>query len=200
MREDDCSAGRRTMKRRSFLALPLAAALPPAHAQGYPERSIKWVLPFPPGSATDGVSRFVAEEVRKGLGQTIVIENMAGADGILAAQAVKRAPADGYTLMISTNSAHGTNPALYNSLPYDPEKDFEPVAGMIRIPAAAGGAQGLAGQRHRRPGGAGARARRRAGRSPSAAATPRAGSAPSCSRFRRASRSPTCPTAARRRR
>lgn len=105
-----------------------------ALAQSYPDRPIKLILPFPAGSATDGVSRFLADELRKSLGQTLVVENRAGADGIIAAQAVKAAPPDGYTLMVSTNSAHGTNPALYNTLPYDPEKDFEPVAGVMKIP------------------------------------------------------------------
>lgn len=121
-----------TSLKRLFAGLALIAALPLAGAQSYPDRVIKLILPFPPGSATDGVSRFLADELRKNIGQTVIVENQAGADGILAAQAVKRAPPDGYTLMVSTNSAHGSNPALYSQLPYDPEKDFEPVAGVIR--------------------------------------------------------------------
>jgi tripartite-type tricarboxylate transporter receptor subunit TctC len=122
------------MIKRILAGLLLLTLLPLAAAQGYPDRPVKMILPFPPGSATDGVSRFIADELRKAIGQTVLIENMAGADGIIAAQAVKRAAPDGYTLMVSTNSAHGTNPALYSQLPYDPEKDFEPVAGLIRIP------------------------------------------------------------------
>jgi tripartite-type tricarboxylate transporter receptor subunit TctC len=110
-------------------ALPLTAA-----AQPYPARPIKVVLPFPAGSATDGSARLIAEELRKKLGQPIIIENQAGADGQLAAQAVKRAAPDGYTLFLSTNSTHAVNLSLYNTLPYDPEKDFVPIAGMIRIP------------------------------------------------------------------
>lgn len=122
-------------KARVLLAcLCLWAAPFAASAQPYPDRPIKWVLPFPAGSATDGASRVIADEVRKSLGQPIVIDNQAGADGIIATQFVKRAPPDGYTLLVSTNSAHGTNPSLYNTLPYDPEKDFEPVGGLIRIP------------------------------------------------------------------
>ena len=73
-------------------------------------------------------------ELQKSLGQPVVIENQPGADGIIAAQNAKRAAPDGYTLFVSTNSAHGANPAIYTNLPYDPEKDFEPVAGLIRIP------------------------------------------------------------------
>lgn len=116
------------------LGLALAAFVAPALASSYPDRVIKLVLPFPAGSATDAVSRFIAEELRKAMGQTVVVENQAGADGIIAAQAVKRAAPDGYTLMVSTNSAHGSNRALYDQLPYDPEKDFEAVGTLMRIP------------------------------------------------------------------
>ena len=123
---------------RKFLAALALVAVLPVSAQGqpYPNRPIKMVLPFPAGSATDGAARVIAEEVRKSLGQPIVIDNQAGADGIIAAQAVKRAAPDGYTLLVSTNSAHGSNPSLHQQLPYDPQKDFEPVAGLIRIPLA----------------------------------------------------------------
>ncbi len=107
-----------------------------ATAADYPDRPIKMVLPFPAGSATDGVTRVIAGDLLKELGEPVIVENQAGADGIIAAQFVKRATADGYTLFVSTNSAHGSNPALYNHLPYDPEKDFVAVAGLIRIPLA----------------------------------------------------------------
>ena len=85
------------------LATCIAAALPlTAAAQPYPARAIKIVLPFPAGSATDGPARLVAEELRKKLGQPVIIENQTGADGQFAAQAVKRAAPDGYTLFLST--------------------------------------------------------------------------------------------------
>jgi tripartite-type tricarboxylate transporter receptor subunit TctC len=117
------------------IVVSAATVLPaPALAQAWPDRPVKLILPFPPGSATDATARFVAEELRKVFNQPFVIDNQAGADGIIAAQAVKRAAPDGYTLLMSTNSAHGTNKALYPTLPYDPEKDFEPVAGLISIP------------------------------------------------------------------
>jgi tripartite-type tricarboxylate transporter receptor subunit TctC len=126
------------MIRRSFVAafgVALIALAPMgASAQNFPDRPVKLVLPFPAGSATDGAARYVADELRKSLGQAVVVENMAGADGIIATQHVRRAAPDGYTLLMSTNSAHGANRALYNTLPYDPEKDFGPVAGVIRIP------------------------------------------------------------------
>ena len=118
---------------RLLATLALIACLPLA-AQSYPDRAIKMILPFTAGSATDGTARFIAEELRKVLGQPVIIENQAGADGNIAAQNAKRALSDGYTLFMSTNSAHAVNKTLYSKLPYDPEKDFEPVAGLIRIP------------------------------------------------------------------
>jgi tripartite-type tricarboxylate transporter receptor subunit TctC len=121
--------------RRLLVAFGLVAGLPLAlAAQPYPERVIKVIVPFPAGSTTDGVGRMLAEELRKSLGQPVVIENQPGADGVLAAQNVKRSVPDGYTLFMSTNSAHGVNPHIYSQLPYDPEKDFEPIGGLIRIP------------------------------------------------------------------
>ena len=123
------------MQRLIAFAIALVAWLPlAAVAQAYPDRPIKMILPFPAGSATDGTARYIAEELRKSLGQPVIIENQAGADGNIAAQAAKRAAPDGYTLFMSTNSAHAVNKTLYTNLPYDPEKDFEPVAGLIRIP------------------------------------------------------------------
>jgi tripartite-type tricarboxylate transporter receptor subunit TctC len=119
---------------RHLLAAGAILAFPfLAHAH-YPDRPIKLILPFPAGSATDGAARYIAQDVGKALGQPLVVENHAGADGIIAAQLAKRAAPDGYTLFVSTNSAHGSNPALYDNLPYDPVADFVPVAGMIRIP------------------------------------------------------------------
>lgn len=127
------------MRRIISLAISVATCIAAllalaAHAQSYPARPIKMVLPFPAGSASDVSARYIAEELRKSLGQPVIIENQAGADGNIAAQAVKRAAPDGYTLFMSTNSPHAANKALYINLPYDPEKDFEPVAGLVRIP------------------------------------------------------------------
>src|SRR5579862_5554011 len=84
--------------RRFFAIVALGAALPlVATAQTYPDRPIRMILPLPAGSATDGVARFIAEDLRKALGQPVVVENQPGADGIIAAQNVKRAAPDGYT-------------------------------------------------------------------------------------------------------
>lgn len=114
------------------LVLSLAMTLS-ASAQSYPNRTITMVLPFPAGSATDGIARFIAVELRKSLGQPIVIENRPGADGIVASRYVMRSEPDGYTVFVTTNSTHAVNPTLYRELPYDPVKDFTPVAGLIRI-------------------------------------------------------------------
>lgn len=122
------------LKQILVAALVLVAGMPPAVAQAYPDKIVKMIVPFPAGSTVDALARFMAEELRKGLGQTVIVENMAGADGIIAAQAVKRAAPDGYTIMMSTSSPHAANPALYASLPYDPAKDFEPVATVMRVP------------------------------------------------------------------
>jgi tripartite-type tricarboxylate transporter receptor subunit TctC len=123
------------ISRRILVAAVLALATPlAAMAQAYPNRPIRLVVPFPPGSSADASARLMGEELRKAMGQPVVIENMPGADGILAAQAVKRATPDGYTIFLSTNSTHAVNVSLYTTLPYDPEKDFEPIAGYVSVP------------------------------------------------------------------
>lgn len=125
-----------TIARRRLLSACAGLAMLPGagFAQTWPDRPIKLILPFPAGSATDGTARVIAEDLRKALGQPIVIENQAGADGNIAAMNAKRAAPDGYTLFMSTNSAHAVNKTLYANLGFDPEKDFEPVAGLISIP------------------------------------------------------------------
>lgn len=121
-------------QRRHFLALAavmgVTLAGAPAHAAGYPERPIQLVVPFPPGGAADVLSRIVAQRMGKELGQTIIVENRAGAGTILGAQYVAKAAPDGYTLLISSGTTFTVNPAVYEKLPYDPAKDFKPV-GMV---------------------------------------------------------------------
>jgi tripartite-type tricarboxylate transporter receptor subunit TctC len=107
---------------------------PAAADPTYPSRAVTIVVPFPAGSATDAVARKLAESLREALGQSFVVENRAGADGIVAARAVASAPPDGYTVLITTNTTHSANPSIYRQLPYDPEKDFTPVGGIIQIP------------------------------------------------------------------
>jgi tripartite-type tricarboxylate transporter receptor subunit TctC len=101
-----------------------------AHAQPYPAKPIKLVVPFPAGGATDTVARLVAQRLQLGLGQTVVIENQGGAGGSIAAKQVASASPDGYTLMMGSLSTFGTHPVLYK-LDYDPMKAFAPVASAV---------------------------------------------------------------------
>jgi tripartite-type tricarboxylate transporter receptor subunit TctC len=114
--------------------LLLAASFAGASAQPYPSQRITLIVPFPPGSATDGVTRHLAESIRAATNTTVVVENKPGADGNLAALAVLKAEPDGYTAFVTTNSTQAANVSLFNSLPYDPKADFAPVAGVMTIP------------------------------------------------------------------
>ena len=114
------------------LAAFFAAALPlvPASAQDFPSRPVTIVVPYGPGSYTDNVIRPVAVALQKALGQTVVIDNKAGANGILGTQFVARARPDGYTLLAGSSTTLAANAGLYKALPYDPRKDFTPIGGL----------------------------------------------------------------------
>jgi tripartite-type tricarboxylate transporter receptor subunit TctC len=99
-----------------------------AFGQAYPTRTITILTPFAAGSVTDAAARVVAQTLQESLGQSVVVENRAGAGGLLAAQAVARASNDGYTLLLTTNSTHSVVYGLYKNVPYDPIKDFTPIA------------------------------------------------------------------------
>lgn len=118
-----------TPTRRAVLALACAAVLP-AFAQTYPSRPITFVIPFAAGSATDMLGRALGQSVSQESHQPVVVDNRAGANGMLAAQFVARAPADGYTVMIATNTTQSANPHLYKKPGYDSVKDFVPVTGL----------------------------------------------------------------------
>jgi tripartite-type tricarboxylate transporter receptor subunit TctC len=107
---------------------------PAAVAQPYPSRQITLMVPFPAGSATDGVARRLADGMKEATGAIVIVENKPGADGNLAALAVLRAEADGYTVFVTGNSTHAANVNLFNSMPYDPKADFAAVAGIMTIP------------------------------------------------------------------
>lgn len=107
----------------SFSGLSLSTA----HAQSYPSKPIKFVVPFSAGSATDNVGRILAQAMGDAMGQTITVENKAGANGILGAEMVKASPADGYTFLVTTSTTQAANVHLYRKLPYDPVKDFTPI-------------------------------------------------------------------------
>jgi tripartite-type tricarboxylate transporter receptor subunit TctC len=101
-----------------------------AHAQSYPERPIKLVVPFPAGGATDTAARLVAQRLQSGLGQTVIIENQGGAGGTIGAKQVAAAAPDGYTLMMGSVGTFGSHPVLYK-LDYDPMKAFASVATAV---------------------------------------------------------------------
>ncbi len=126
------------INRREFAAalaaLSAAGTLPAARANGWPERPVKWVLSQPPGSGPDNVARILSDRLAAGWGQAIVIDNKPGGQNTIGAQAAARSPADGYTFYFATTAALVTNPLLFKQLPYDPQKDFVPVAFVARSP------------------------------------------------------------------
>ena len=126
--------------RRQFLAVVGVAATwavmlwSPAHAQSYPNKPIKAIVPFAAGSATDQIGRAFAAKMSETLGQPIVVENRAGVNGMLGADAVAKAPADGYTLLIGTNSTNAALKSLMKKLPYDQDTAFAPVGYLGSVP------------------------------------------------------------------
>jgi len=117
-------------------AATLAAALLPlqALAQGaYPNKPVRFVVPYPPGGGTDVIARIVQGKLQEQLGQTVVIENRGGGGGSLGSDVVAKAPSDGYTVLF-TLSSHTINPAIFPKLPYDTERDFESVGIVASLP------------------------------------------------------------------
>jgi tripartite-type tricarboxylate transporter receptor subunit TctC len=114
----------------AFAAALFALAALPVSAQTYPAKPVIFVVPFAAGSATDQLARALGQSVTEQTKQAVVVDNKAGASGMLAAQAVARAAADGYTVLITTNTTQSANEHLYKKLPYDPVKDFAPVTGL----------------------------------------------------------------------
>ena len=123
---------RRPNRRDALLTLGAAAGglvLPMgAHAQAWPDKPLRLVVPFGPGTTTDIISRVVGEGMARELGQPMVVENRAGAGGSVGSQQVARGAADGYQIVMGTVGTHAINATLFRSLPYDPLKDFAPIA------------------------------------------------------------------------
>jgi tripartite-type tricarboxylate transporter receptor subunit TctC len=117
-----------------LVVLATVAALSSAAAQTYPSRVVKIILPYPPGSASDTVSRMIATKLSPSLGQPVVVENIAGAAGGAGSQAAAKAPADGHTLLMADLGLLAMNPSVFASLPYDPAKDFTPVVDVASLP------------------------------------------------------------------
>jgi len=120
---------------RTALLVFSAAFASGAHAQDFPAKAIKFIVPFGPGSGTDTSARYFAQKLQELTGQTVVVENRPGANGFLAVNQVLQAPADGYTVFIGSNSTLAVNVALFKQLPYDPQADFAPLTMMMRSPA-----------------------------------------------------------------
>lgn len=115
-------------------AVPVAMAQTAAQAQDYPNRSIRFLVPYSAGTATDVIARLYAQKLGDLLGQSIVVDNKAGAGGNISADMTAKAAPDGYTLSFSTSATHATNPALYASIPFDPIKDFTHIVLLVAAP------------------------------------------------------------------
>jgi tripartite-type tricarboxylate transporter receptor subunit TctC len=124
-----------TMSRRTLLntlaALPVAATLPKAWAQSFPDKPVRVVVPFAPGNTLDTALRQVAEVFKANTGQQLLVDAKPGGSGIIAAQTVMQAAPDGYTLLLANTSMFTINPHTFAKLPYDPEKNFRPVTNFL---------------------------------------------------------------------
>lgn len=123
------------MKKRIFMQWPLAlaacAAVPAVQAQAFPSRPVRVVVPFAAGNTLDSALRQVAEEFKKNTGQPMLVDNKPGGSGIIAAQTVMNAPADGYTLLLTNTSMLAINPFTFSKLPYDAQRSFKSVTGFV---------------------------------------------------------------------
>ena len=125
------------MQRRHLLIAGASAIAAPAivRAEGkYPERTVRLVIPFAPAGPTDIIGRMVAEKMTALLGQTMIVDNKAGAAGAIGAMEVKNAKPDGYSLLFATSSTHAINPTAFVKPPYDPIKDFTPISSICLNP------------------------------------------------------------------
>ncbi|MBO1078408.1 Bug family tripartite tricarboxylate transporter substrate binding protein [Roseomonas haemaphysalidis] len=125
------------MRRRHILAATAGLALPAIAARAaapWPSQPLRLIVPFPPGAANDTLGRAIAEQLTQRLGQTVIVENRAGAGGAVGSEAVARAAPDGYTLLLGHIGTLAVNPAMYPNLPYNVQRDFAPVAMIALVP------------------------------------------------------------------
>lgn len=121
------------MKRRTIMALPLAAFARPAFGQAWPTRPVRIVVPYPAGQGTDIFGRRFAEFYQRQFNQPFVVENRAGAGGNIGTALVARAEPDGHTLLWGTNATHAANEFMFANLGFDPVRDFAPIAGILSL-------------------------------------------------------------------
>ena len=131
----------------SLALIGLVATLGARAQDAYPSQNIRFVVPFTAGSATDTLARLLANRMSTTLGRNIVVENIAGGNGIPASQNVVRAAPDGYTVMVTSNTTHAGNQALLKKVPYDAVADFEPITKLGTITLALVASPLGAGQR-----------------------------------------------------
>lgn len=115
-------------------ALILSIAAGGAAAQAYPAKPVRLLVPFAPGGTTDVLARLLGQRLSEGLGQQFVVENRPGAGGNIGTELAARAPADGYTLVMSFDGTMAINPSVYRKLPFDPQRDLAPVANVAQVP------------------------------------------------------------------
>jgi len=118
----------------TLLAISATCSTAQTTASAYPQKPIRMIVPFTPGGSTDILARAIGQELTKAWGQSVVIENIAGAGGSIGADKAAKSPADGYTLLMGHIGTLAVNPSLYPKLPYNPVKDFAPVAWVARVP------------------------------------------------------------------
>jgi len=124
----------RLIKITGVLAIGLCALLAHAQAPSFPDRPVTIVVPFPPGGGTDAGARLIAQKLSTRWGQSVIIDNKAGASGMVGSEYVSRAKPDGYTLLIGNIGTFSINPSLYKKMPYDPDKAFVPVSMIAELP------------------------------------------------------------------
>ncbi len=120
------------MKLLALLAAVLLSAV--VHAQDYPNRPLRFIVPFPPGGSSDLIARAIAPRMAERMGQPVLVENRPGAGGMIGVDLVAKAPPDGYTIGLAAAGALSSNISLYPSMPYHPEKDLAPVSMLAMIP------------------------------------------------------------------
>lgn len=113
----------------------LACSIGTCQAQGYPNRPIRFVSPYPPGGAVDILARFLGQHLHDSLGQPVIVENRAGGSGIVGTAAVAKAPPDGYTLLMGSSGPLAVNPSLFPDLPYDTLRDLAPITMVAIVPS-----------------------------------------------------------------